>query len=131
MRADERVQIKVGHDAAWLQAFLQRASGLVFDAAQTARVAALAERKLVDLFEVAEETAVANGSTRVLHQDLPLTKGLRALLGEVETRARDVELQPLPELLAQARVASSIDALVRAEIPRLMTALLVLAGRVI
>src|SRR5438067_529810 len=115
MRADERVPIRVGYDAAWLQAFLQRASGLVFDEAQTAQVADLAERKLVDLFEVAEQAAAANGRTRVLHQDLPLTKGLRALLGEVAARAREMELPPLLEFLAQARVASSIDEAVRAE----------------
>ena len=35
----------------------------------------LAEQKLSDLFDVGEESAAANGRSRVLRQDLPLTKG--------------------------------------------------------
>jgi hypothetical protein len=42
-----------GYGLAWLRACLERASGLVFDDAQAGEVAALAERKLVDLFDVA------------------------------------------------------------------------------
>jgi hypothetical protein len=66
------------YGAAWLRAWLDRASGLSFDDAQAAEVGALAERKLVDLFDVAEETAPVNGRARILRHDLPLTKGLRA-----------------------------------------------------
>jgi hypothetical protein len=65
----------VGYGAAWLRAFLNRSSGLSFDSAQATRIAALAERKLVDLFDVAEETALADGRTHVLRHDLPLTRG--------------------------------------------------------
>jgi hypothetical protein len=36
----------VGYGVAWLQAFLTRGSGLVFDAEQATQVAALAERAL-------------------------------------------------------------------------------------
>jgi hypothetical protein len=121
----------VGSGAAWLQAFLNRASGLSFDEEQASRIAALAERKLVDLFDVAEETAIANGRARVLLHDLPLTRGLRALLGEVEPLAREVALQPLLVFLADAGVPGPLDERVRAEIPRLMAALLLLTGRVI
>jgi uncharacterized protein DUF1931 len=121
----------VGYGAAWLRAFLERATGLGFDEAQVAQVAALAERKLVDLFAVAEEAALANGRARILRHDLPLTKGLRAFLGEVEALARELELRPLLVFLADAGVPGPLDELVRAEIPRLMAALLLLAGRVI
>jgi hypothetical protein len=121
----------VGYATAWLQAFLNRASGLSFDEAQTQQIAALAERKLVDLFDVAEEAALANGRGRVHRHDLPLTKGLRAFLGQVEPLARELELEPLLVFLADARVPGPLDEMVRAEIPRLMAALLLLAGRII
>ena len=62
------------YGAAWLRAWLDRASRLSFDDAQASEVSALAERKLVDLFDVAEETALANGRARILRHDLPLTK---------------------------------------------------------
>jgi hypothetical protein len=120
-----------GYRTAWLRAFLARASGLAFDEVQAERTATLAERKLVDLFDVAEETAAANGRERILRHDLPLTKGLRALLGEVDTFAREIELRPLLALLADAGVPGPLDELVRAEIPRLMAALLLVTGRVI
>lgn len=74
LRRDERRRYKEGRDvtvrttapavewgAGWPRAFLDRASGMIFDDEQLAQIAAQAERKLVDLFDVAEETAVANG----------------------------------------------------------------------
>ena len=121
----------VGYGVAWLQAFLQRGSGLVFDAEQAVRIAGLAERALVGLFEVAEQTALANGRAVILRHDLPLTKGLRARLGEAEALAGDLALQPLLTFLGDAGVAGPLDERVRGEIPRLMAALLLLAGRVI
>jgi hypothetical protein len=121
----------VGYGAAWLRAFLQRASGLDFDDDQAAHVAALAERKLADLFDVAQRAALANGRARVLSHDLPITRGLHARLGEAEALAADVELRPLLEFLADAGVPGPLDELVKAEIPRLMAALLVLAGHLI
>jgi hypothetical protein len=58
-------------------------------------------------------------------------EGLRPSFGRMETLARDLELEPLLVFLADASVPGPLDELVRAEIPRLMAALLVLAGRVI
>ena len=121
----------VGYGVAWLQAFLTRGSGLVFDAEQAAQIAALAERSLVGLFDVAEQTALANGRAVIFVHDLPLTKGLRARLGEAEALASDVALQPLLTFLADAGVPGPLDERLRLEIPRLMAALLLLAGRVI
>ncbi len=121
----------LGYDAAWLQAFLHRASGLAFDETQAMQIAALAERKLVDLFAVAEEAALANGRAVVLRHDLPLTRGLRAVLREVDVLARDIALAPVLAVLTAAGARGQFDELVRAEIPRLMAALLLLAGRVI
>jgi hypothetical protein len=121
----------VGYGVAWLQAFLTRGSGLVFDSEQAAQIAALAERSLVGLFDVAEQTALANGRAIILHHDLPLTRGLRARLGEAEALAGDVALQPLLTFLADAGVRGPLDERVHLEIPRLMAALLLLAGRVV
>ena len=52
---------------------------------------ALAERKLVDLFDVAEATAAANGRGLILRHDLPLTKGLRHEIAEAERLAGELE----------------------------------------
>ena len=121
----------VEYGAAWLRAFVNRATGLRFEEAEAARVAAFAERKLVDLFNVAEEAALANGRSRILHHDLPLTKGLRSRLAEVEPLAGEIGAQPLLVFLADAGVAAPLDERVRADIPRLMAALVLLAGRVV
>jgi hypothetical protein len=67
------VQPRVGYDSAWLREFLRRGCGIGFDETQAAEIAALAERKLVDLFDVAEAAAVANGRAQILRHDLPLT----------------------------------------------------------
>jgi len=85
----------------------------------------------VDLFDVAEETAIANGRARILLHDLPITKGLRSLLGQVEAIARELELQPLMVFLADAGMPGPLDEAVRAEVPRLMASLLLLTGRIL
>jgi hypothetical protein len=121
----------VGYGVAWLQAFLQRGSGLVFDEQQAAGIARLAERALVGLFDVAEQTALANGRSVILRHDLPLTRGLHARLGEAEALASEVDLHPVLRFLADAGIAAPIDARVHDDIPRLMAAFLLLAGRVI
>jgi hypothetical protein len=121
----------VGYGSAWLREFLRRGSGLVFDESQAAQVAALAERKLVDLFAVAEATAVANGRAQILRHDLPLTKGLRRELTQVQTLATELELRPLLVFLADAGFPGPVDELVRQEVPRLMAALLLLGAHII
>lgn len=121
----------VGYGSAWLRAFVQRGSGLELDERQAAQVSALAERKLVDLFDVAEATAIANGRAWILRHDLPLTKGLQRQLAEAETLAAEVELRPLLVFLAEAGIRGPLDELVRNEVPRLMAALLLLAARII
>jgi len=122
----------VGYASAWLQGFLQRGSGgLDFDDSQAAQIAALAERKLVDLFDVAETTAAANGRGLILRHDLPLTKGLRHEIAEAERLAGELGLQPLLTFLADAGVPGPLDETVRDDVPRLMAALLLLTARII
>src|SRR5258705_3513585 len=99
--------------------------------AQAADVAVLAERKLVDLFDVAAETALANGRARIMRHDLPITKGLRALLVEADASAPVLEVRPLLVFLDDAGVSGPLDEPVKAENPRLMAAMLLVAARVI
>jgi hypothetical protein len=120
-----------GYGYPWLHTLLERTSGLDFDETQLARIEDIAERKLVDLFDVAEESAVANGRARVLRHDLPLTKGLQIVLLEVADIAREFQLQPLLVFLADAGIRTPFDDDVRPEIPRLMAGLLILTARVV
>jgi hypothetical protein len=89
---------------------------------QATLITALAERKLVDLFDVAEATAIANGRGRILRRDLPLTKDLKRELAQAETLAADVELRPLLVFLDEAGVGGPLDEVMRGQIPRLMAA---------
>ncbi|HET9489619.1 MAG TPA: DUF1931 family protein [Methylomirabilota bacterium] len=70
MESREHLESAVDYGSGWVRAFLNRASGLTFDDAQEAQITALAERKLVDLFDRAGEVAIANGRERILHHDL-------------------------------------------------------------
>jgi hypothetical protein len=120
-----------GYGYPWLHTLLERTSGLDFDDTQLARIEDIAERKLIDLFDVAEEAAMANGRGRVLRHDLPLTKGLQIVLLEVEDIAREFQLQPLLLFLADAGIRTPFDDEVGPEIPRLMAGLLILTARVV
>jgi hypothetical protein len=128
--ADPQVSA-TGFGFPWLHALLERATHLDFDEAQIGRIEDIAEQKLVDLFDVAEEAAVANGRSRVLRHDLPLTKGLQLLLLEVEDLAREFQLEPLLVFLADAGIRTPFDPELHPEIPRLMAALLILTARVV
>jgi hypothetical protein len=120
-----------GYGYPWLHTLLERTSGLDFDETQLAWIEDIAERKLVDLFDVAEEAAAANGRARVLRHDVPLTKGLQIVLLEVEDIAREFQLQPLLVFLADAGIRTPFDDDVRPEVPRLMAGLLILTARVV
>jgi hypothetical protein len=120
-----------GYGYPWLHTLIERATHLDLDEGQIARIEDVAEQKLVDLFDVAEETAVANGRARVLRHDLPLTKGVQLLLLEVDDLAREFQLEPLLVFLADAGIRTPFDDDVRPEIPRLMAALLILTARVV
>ena len=120
----------LGYGYAWLHDLIWRGTGLDLDETQLTAVARLAERKLVDLFEVAEETALANGRGRVMWHDLPLTKGLRRSLTKVAVLAQDVELKPVLDFLARAGAPGSLDEIVHAQLPRLTAALLILTAQV-
>jgi len=74
---------------------------------------------------------VANGRTRVMRQDLPLTKGLQILLLEVADFARELELDGLLIFLADAGIRTPFDEGLRSDVPRLIAALLILTGRLV
>jgi uncharacterized protein YrrD len=121
----------VGYGYGWLHDLIKRGTGLDLDLPQVTAVARLAERKLSDLFDVATETAAANGRSRILRHDLPLTKGLRRSLGEVGLLAKEIDAGPVLVFLAGTGVQGPVDEMVQAEVPRLMAALLILGGRII
>ena len=60
---------EVAYGYAWLHEVLLRATGLDLDETQVAITTRVAERKLTDLFDVAEEVALANGRERILRHD--------------------------------------------------------------
>ena len=121
----------VGYGYPWLHTLLERATRLDFDDVQIARIEDIAEHKLVDLFDVAEDAALANGRSRVIRQDLPLTKGLQLVLLEVADIAREFELEPLLIFLADAGIRTLFDEALRSEIPRLMAAMLIVTARLV
>jgi hypothetical protein len=121
----------VGYGVAWVREFLERGSGLVFDDEATVQVSALAERKLLDLFDVAEDAALANGRTIIMRHDLPITKGLRAQMGEAARLAQEIDRAALNVYLAEAGAPGQLDERVRDEVPLMMATLLVVAARVI
>jgi hypothetical protein len=120
-----------GYGYPWLHTLLERTTGLDFDEALIARIEDISERKLIDLFDVAEDVAAANGRARVQRHDLPLTKGLQILLLEVADVSREFELDPLLVFLADAGIRTPFDPSLRPEIPRIMAALLILTGRTV
>jgi sporulation protein YlmC with PRC-barrel domain len=120
-----------GYAYPWLHTLLERTTHLELDEGQIARIADIAERKLVDLFDVAEDAALANGRGRVMRHDLPLTKGLQLVLLEIADLAREFELEPLLVFLADAGIRTHFDDEMRADIPRLMAALLIVTARVV
>ena len=121
----------VGYGYPWLHTLLERATRHDFDDVEIARIEDIAEHKLVDLFDVAEDAALANGRSRVIRPDLPLTKGLQLVLLEVADIAREFELEPLLIFLADAGIRTPFDEGLRSEIPRLMAAMLIVTARLL
>ncbi|MER3485602.1 MAG: hypothetical protein C4345_06190, partial [Chloroflexota bacterium] len=110
-----------GYGYPWIHDLIQRATTLV----------RLVERKLIDLFEVAEEAAAANGRQRILYHDLPLTKGLRRRIEEVTALAHEVEVEPVLVFLYAAGSPAILDEELRGDLPKLMTALLLLGAQMV
>lgn len=115
----------------WLHDLIERATGLDLDEQQVTEVTRLANRKLVDLFDVAEETAAANGRTFVLRHDLPLTKGLRRSLEDASQFANGIDAEAILTFLASSGVRARVDEGVQSDVPRLTAALLILSSRII
>ena len=115
----------------WLHDLLWQAALLDLDEPQLEQAASISRRKLVDLFDVAEETALANGREQIRRHDLPLTKGLRRTIQETAALSPSVEVDPALFFSEEARVNPAIDVMVRAELPRLTAAMLVLTSRIV
>lgn len=120
-----------GLDYAWVEQFLAATSGLRVDKSQAEAIVASTERKLTDLFDVAENTALANGREMVYWHDLPLTKGFQATLRTYERRANEPAPAAIEACLRDMGILSGFDEQVRARLPRLFGALLFVTGRVL
>jgi hypothetical protein len=91
-----------------------------------------AEEKLARLFEIAEDTALANGRELVYWHDLPITGGLRETMHELERLAdRLPDAAAIEAYLRDAGILSGLDVEARDRLPRLFGALLVIDGRAI
>jgi hypothetical protein len=115
----------------WLHGLIERVTGLDLDERQVADVTRLADRKLHDLFDVAAENAAANGRTRVLRHDLPITKGLRRSIEDASQIASGIDADTILTFLAGAGFRARVDEGLQADVPRLMAALLILSSRII
>ncbi|MEA2595243.1 MAG: magnesium and cobalt exporter, family [Thermomicrobiales bacterium] len=123
----------IGYGYGWLHDLLNRATGLDVDRPQAEEIARSAEKKLTDLFDVAIDTAAANGRGLILRHDLPLTKGMRRSLEDAAELTKDDEFdaETILVFLTHSGFRARVDEMVRADLPRLMAALLILGGRVI
>jgi hypothetical protein len=115
----------------WLRDFIRRGTGLDLDESQVQSVARMADRKLIDLVDVAAEAATANGRATILPHDLPLTKGLRRVIEDVALLSHEIDLKPILVFLAGSGIRSRIDEATQGDMPRLLAALLVLSGRIV
>jgi uncharacterized protein YrrD len=115
----------------WLHQFIQQATGLDLYERQVTEVTRRADRKLSDLFDIAEEAAAANGRTFILRHDLPLTKGLRRSIEDTAHLAGGIDAGAILTYLAGSGLRARVDESVQTDVPRLMAALLVLMGRIV
>jgi hypothetical protein len=130
-RTNNRIEGSAVLGFIWLHDLIERATGLDLDEQQVIEVTRLANRKLVDLFDIAEETAAANGRTLVLRHDLPLTKGLRRSIEDAALLTNGIDAEAILTFLASSGMRAHVDEGVQADIPRLTAALLILSSRVI
>ena len=122
----------IGYAYAWLHEFIAGGTGLDLDQDQVTQIAHMAEGKLSDLFEIAAETAAANGRGLIFRHDLPLTKGLLQTLEDVAVLSKDIEFEPIYLFLrTRTGLRAGVDDMVQADLPRLFAALLMLSGCII
>ena len=122
---------EIAYGYVWLHDLVLLATGLDLDETQVAFTTRVAERKLTDLFDVAEEVALANGRQVIFRHDLPLTKGLRRTIQQTAALTKELEADPAAVFKTWAAPNIMVDEMLRAELPRLTTAMLVLTGQVI
>ena len=130
-RANNRIEGSAVLGYIWLHDLIERATGLDLDEQQVTEVTRLADRKIFDLFDVAEETAAANGRTRLLRHDLPLTIALRRSIEDASQFASGIDADAIHTFLASHGVRARADEGDQSDVPRLMAALLILSSRII
>jgi uncharacterized protein YrrD len=120
-----------GLDYLWVEQLVHRATDLHVNHGQAEELVDHAERKLRDFFEIAEDTALANGREEIFTHDLPLTRGVRSALAEAGRHSGDLSAAAIESYLSDMGILSHFDPEVRVELPRLFTSLLLVDARVV
>lgn len=117
-----------------LQKILERTCELAVIKPRAEEMMDIVEKKLADLFEVAYENAIAEGSDTIKLRHLPLTKGFRNSMNLFRAVIEDegVEIEPIRKfVLARIPADMPLEEDVVNELPIIAGTLFVLIGRVI
>jgi hypothetical protein len=110
--------------------FFRAAAGLDVDKSDLKRYDDFVNRKIYDLFLIAQAVARANGRDIVEPQDLPIGKGLQECIHAFRGIDEEIELQPLlDQLTAEPAVDLVADEETRARLPLIAGGLSVALAR--
>jgi hypothetical protein len=117
-----------------LQKILERTCELAVIKPRAEEMMDIVEKKLADLFEVAYENAIAEGSDTIKFRHLPLTKGFKNSMDLFRAVIEDekVEIEPIRKyVLKKIPADMPLEEDVVNELPIIAGTLFVLVGRVI
>ncbi|MBP1912965.1 DUF1931 family protein [Thermococcus stetteri] len=117
-----------------LQKILERTCELAVIKPRAEEMMDIVEKKLADLFEIAYENAIAEGSDTIKLRHLPLTKGFKNSMNLFRAVIEDekVEIEPIRKfVLARIPADMPLEEDVVNELPVIAGTLFVLVGRVI
>ncbi|HET9169889.1 MAG TPA: DUF1931 family protein [Actinospica sp.] len=110
--------------------FFRAAAGLRIDKNDVKRYDDFINRKIYDLFLIAQTAARANGRDIVEPEDLPLGKGLQECVHTFRELDEEIELKPLLDrLTAEPAVDLAASEQTRAELPQIAGGLSVALAR--
>ncbi|MCO6041235.1 DUF1931 family protein [Thermococcus alcaliphilus] len=117
-----------------LEKILEKTCELALTKPRAEEMMDIVEKKLADLFEVAYENAIAEGSDTIKLRHLPLTKGFKNSMNLFRVIIRDekVEIEPIRKfVLASIPAEMPLEEELVDELPIITGTLFVLIGRVI
>ncbi|WP_048150089.1 DUF1931 family protein [Palaeococcus ferrophilus] len=117
-----------------LQKILEKTCGLAVIKPRAEEMMGIVEKKLADLFDVAYENAIAEGSETIKLRHLPLTKGFKSSMNlfRAAIEEENVEIEPIRKfVLREIPVEVPLEEELVNELPIIAGTLFVLVGRVI